>query len=275
MKKLLGLLAAILILAGCGEGDERRHPLFLKGERAQTAGNGKEAAECFAELLKRRPHGIYVHIKLASVYDELLKQPLSAAYHYRQYLLHYPDAPDAEEVRSWLDVCEKRCYEDLKKRFEVSAESIAEAKSVSADSELVPEPDKKTADSADKTPTGDIPANEAAQKEIAELKSLLEQYRIRHRMVMQELEKLRRSAAQVSVSKPETAPAPPDNTTTGAENQVAVYRILPGDTPGKIARKVYGKSSLYTIILRANPGLDERKLRPGMTIKLPPRPDNN
>ena len=50
------------------------------------------------------------------------------------------------------------------------------------------------------------------------------------------------------------------------------YTVARGDTPGSIARKVYGKSSLAQHIMQANPGLDARKLRPGMKLIIPPKP---
>ena len=104
MKKILLLMCAAILLSGCGKSDERNHPLFQKGKRAQSVGNGEEAAEFFHKFLARRPDSVYVHLQLATVYDELLDEPLTAAYHYRQYLRLVPDAPDAEEVRSWLKI---------------------------------------------------------------------------------------------------------------------------------------------------------------------------
>ena len=126
MKKILLLLCAAILLSGCGKSDERNHPLFQKGKRAQSAGNGEEAAEFFHKFLARRPGNAYVYLQLATVYDEMLNEPLTAAYHYRQYLRLVPDAPDAEEVRSWLKICEKRCYENLQKEFSESPAATAD-----------------------------------------------------------------------------------------------------------------------------------------------------
>jgi uncharacterized protein len=47
------------------------------------------------------------------------------------------------------------------------------------------------------------------------------------------------------------------------------YRIVAGDTLRAIARKRYGDAGRWKTILDANPGLDPRRLRPGMEIVAP------
>lgn len=264
MKKILLLLCAAILLSGCGKSDERNHPLFQKGKRAQSAGNGEEAAEFFHKFLARRPGNAYVHLQLATVYDEMLNEPLTAAYHYRQYLRLAPDAPDAKEVRSWLKSCEKRCYENLKKEFAATAEELSAPPAAAPQTATV---------ASDGATAPDAPAASAtmaaAEKELKELKKLLEQYRSRHQLMQRELEKLR----QLSVHT--AAPAATTDANTADSAAATVYRVQPGDTLGGIARKVYGKSSLYTVILDANTDLDARKLKPGMVIKVPQLPDQN
>jgi sulfite exporter TauE/SafE/copper chaperone CopZ/phage tail protein X len=49
------------------------------------------------------------------------------------------------------------------------------------------------------------------------------------------------------------------------------YRIVAGDTLRAIARKRYGDASRWKTILNANPGLDPKRLRPGMEIVTPGR----
>ena len=266
MKKILLLLCAAILLSGCGKSDERNHPLFQKGKRAQSAGNGEEAAEFFHKFLARRPGNAYVYLQLATVYDEMLNEPLTAAYHYRQYLRLAPDAPDAKEVRSWLKSCEKRCYENLKKEFAATAEELSAPPAAAPQTATV---------ASDGATAPDAPAASAtmaaAEKELKELKKLLEQYRSRHQLMQRELEKFRQTTAPANTAAPDTTAH------AGAADTAAArtYRVQPGDTPGGIARKVYGKSSLYTVILRANPDLDARKLKPGMLIKVPQLPDQN
>ncbi len=53
------------------------------------------------------------------------------------------------------------------------------------------------------------------------------------------------------------------------------YRVKTGDTLSGIAKEIYGRSGLWTIIRDANRdqvGADGDRLRPGMVLKIPPAP---
>lgn len=111
-------LTAAIIFTGCGNGNEVDHPLFKKGESAQKAGNGAEAAAAYKELIQKREDCTYSHLKLAMVYDELLNDPLMAAMHYRIYLEKNPQDPDAANIRAWLERAERRYYDSVKHKYE-------------------------------------------------------------------------------------------------------------------------------------------------------------
>ncbi len=263
------LLLAACIFTGCSESDERRHPLYIKALQDRENGNGKAAAEKLCELLKRRPRSIYTHKLLAAVYDEMLNEPAKAVYHYQAYLQAMPEAADAEEVNAWLLQAEKRCYNQLKQRFE-KADTLPEtavtekapapaevADTAAAASEKAPE----TADKPEKIAQNDeLSAAKAAQ--IAQLQQELAQYRNRYYAIRSEVEKLRK--LRKNPAQPAAAAV-----TTGNASTLRQYKVVNGDTFGSIARKVYGKSSLYPIILQANPQADARKLRPGMVLNIP------
>ena len=114
---LAATLTAMIVLTGCGSSEERNHPLFKKGESAQKAGNGADAAAAYKELIDKREGCVYTHLQLANVYDELLNDPLMAAAHYRTYLEKNPQATDAGEIQALLDRAEKRYYENLRQKF--------------------------------------------------------------------------------------------------------------------------------------------------------------
>lgn len=63
----------------------------------------------------------------------------------------------------------------------------------------------------------------------------------------------------------------------GVENPQGyeIYTVQPRDTLSDIAKKVYGKSSLWGIIAAANPDIDPNRLQPGSTLKIPPAPPSN
>ena len=298
LKILLSALLAVIFLTACSQNDERRHPLYQKAVRARSSGNGAEAAGYLEELLKRRPRSIYTHLLLANIYDEMLRDPLMALMHYRSYLEKYPDAPDAEEVTAWITQSEKRLYALYKERFESSGSaSLPDTPAV----EEVPVP------AEDAVMTGHVqvpvaagkPAEESAaaagdearRLEIEQLKTQLKRYQARHAVMVPELERLRKlvkapAAPQVAqTAEPAPAKAGDSSNTLPAgktammgdqneKSSVRYYTVVSGDSPGRIARKVYGKSSMYNLIMQANPKLDARKLRPGMKLIIPPKPEN-
>jgi nucleoid-associated protein YgaU len=51
----------------------------------------------------------------------------------------------------------------------------------------------------------------------------------------------------------------------------STYTVKAGDTPMSIARRTMGSAQRWREIMRANPGLDENRLRIGQTIKIPRR----
>ena len=64
------------------------------------------------------------------------------------------------------------------------------------------------------------------------------------------------------------APPPPPEE---PKERVEIYEIVSGDTLGGIAKKYYGKASLYTRIHEANKELipDPNKIYPGQKIRIP------
>ena len=282
MKKLFNctlLIIFIAALAGCRESDERRHPLYIKALQAQQDGKGQDAADKLCELLKRRPRSTHVHKLLASIYDEMLNDPAAAVYHYKAYLQAAPAAADAEEVTAWMIQSEKRCYQILHERFskETILPQTAEPEKPAVETAAVPTsesvpPPRDTA-SNEKSPSaesndtaGQAEIIAAKDKEIAELKQKMAQYQARYNTMRQEVEKVRKQR-----NKPQPQPVaeiPPVN------GQYRQYKVVAGDTPGSIARKVYGKSSLHYVIMRANPQIDAKKLRPGMILNIPQTKEN-
>lgn len=296
LKILLSALLAVIFLTACSQNDERRHPLYQKAVRARSSGNGAEAAGYLEELLKRRPRSIYAHLLLANIYDEMLREPLMALVHYRSYLEKYPDAPDAEEVTAWITQSEKRLYAFYKERFEKSGTApLPEApavEEVTIPAEDAVKPGSAGLQTAAGNP-GEAPAadNDARTLEIEQLKAQLKRYQARHAVMVPELERLRKlvktPAVPAVAQAAGTAPAKAEvrkNTLSaekpaaaGEQNEkssVRYYTVVSGDSPGRIARKVYGKSSMYNLIMQANPKLDARKLRPGMKLVIPPKPEN-
>ena len=271
------LLFAVCVFTGCSESDERRHPLYIKALQDRENGNGKAAAEKLCELLKRRPRSIHIHKLLAAVYDEMLNEPAKAVYHYQAYLQAVPEASDAEEIQAWLLQAEKRLYAELQQRFNhentlppvVAAEKTTAIPPAEKNAEASPTPAGSAPDLANNDQHTEVIA--AKDKEIAGLKEQLSLYKTRYLAIRQTVEKMRVKTANAgNTGKLAAASLPQKNKTP-----LRQYKVVAGDTPGSIARKVYGKSSLHYVIMRANPQIDARKLRPGMVLNIPPRQENS
>jgi nucleoid-associated protein YgaU len=81
----------------------------------------------------------------------------------------------------------------------------------------------------------------------------------------------------VNVDPPaEAQPKQPDArlaSSTTRPSGMNTHVVQRGETLSKISEAAYGNSAYWPHILRANPGLIDKKLRPGMTINLPPASD--
>lgn len=53
--------------------------------------------------------------------------------------------------------------------------------------------------------------------------------------------------------------------------QFALYTVVPGDNPSKISKKRYGDESMTQRILDLNPGMDPKRMIPGLEIRVPLR----
>jgi nucleoid-associated protein YgaU len=73
-------------------------------------------------------------------------------------------------------------------------------------------------------------------------------------------------ANPASPAAPEAKPEPKAEPKADAK---VVYRVQDGDTFDSIARSKLGKASWSAEIMKLNPGIEPKKLRPGMDIQLP------
>ena len=81
-----------------------------------------------------------------------------------------------------------------------------------------------------------------------------------------------------SLAGPATRPADDQISATSAAVLPVGQRehiVKPGETLSLIAQAAYGNANFYPAILRANPNLDPKKMKPGMTIILPAASDVN
>ena len=125
--------AALLFCSGCsGETDIRKHPLMLRAERCRNEGEPRLALRFYNRLLAMRPDSPELRLKLATLCDESLNDPLSALYHYNIYLDLVPDSPDASAVKEYALMARAKLLRELKKENlpELPPDALAKEKNL-------------------------------------------------------------------------------------------------------------------------------------------------
>jgi len=102
-----------LALSGCtppdqSREDERKEPHFVLGQNRVNAMDYQGAIEAFEKSLEANPHSATAHYELGWLYDEKEPDPVSAIYHYRQYLKLCPKADNAEVITQRIYTCKEQ-----------------------------------------------------------------------------------------------------------------------------------------------------------------------
>ena len=112
LRKFLPAVLLVLIVClsgGCGR-DVTRHPLVRKGDYCRDAGDPRAALVFYRRALEKYPNSPELFMKLATLYDEVLDEPLAAAWFYSEYLRTAPDSPDRESVAGLRKAALERLY---------------------------------------------------------------------------------------------------------------------------------------------------------------------
>lgn len=112
------MLCAAFFLYSCSAPEDSNHPLLVKARNCVSQKRYSEAAKYYEIYLNKYPASQKAHIEAAALYDENLKDPLMAIYHYRECLKNELAQQDVDNLTKWLEASEKRYYARLKRRFE-------------------------------------------------------------------------------------------------------------------------------------------------------------
>ncbi|MGA3007230.1 MAG: LysM peptidoglycan-binding domain-containing protein, partial [Opitutaceae bacterium] len=101
-----------LILAGCARNDEYSpametdDPAYQRGKSLEKQGRDQEALGVFLKIIaKRGEDAPESQIEAALLYQEHVKDPVSAIYHFKKYLELRPNSPKADLVRQQIAAC--------------------------------------------------------------------------------------------------------------------------------------------------------------------------
>jgi nucleoid-associated protein YgaU len=81
------------------------------------------------------------------------------------------------------------------------------------------------------------------------------------------------AGASGNSSSPSSSSSSSSSSLSSNSSRPMTHVVQKDETLALISKAVYGSPNYYPHILRANPGLDPKKLKPGMTITLPPLSD--
>ncbi|MDR0727275.1 MAG: tetratricopeptide repeat protein [Puniceicoccales bacterium] len=100
----------ILLLAGCSNVDDNRvnDPIFRKGQAQLQRGNNEAALRCFEKVIRLNPQRCAeAHLESGEIYLNHRKDPVSAIFHYREYLAQAPNGRQSPLVRQRITTAEK------------------------------------------------------------------------------------------------------------------------------------------------------------------------
>ena len=231
MKRIFLLLALTGLLAGC-DGPAATDPRMKLAEKCREEGDFKAAERQIVRYLAAHPDSAEAHLKLASLYDESLDDPVGAVYHYREFLRLDPGSPLREEVEKWMRASQRRCAP-----ADAATPSAAEyARLMQENAELKVLSERQRRELADLRRRPAAPATPPPQLPAAS------------------------AAPSAPSAPPSAAPAVPE---------IIEYEIRSGDSLGKIARRFYGSSQKIEPILRANNLTERSILHIGQKLKIP------
>jgi tetratricopeptide (TPR) repeat protein len=105
------LLCAVTILAACGptatvtDSSLNRLPEYQQARKAVETGDFRAAAGLYERVVRAAPDSAQAHLELGLLYDERMGDPISAIYHYRQYLALQPDSDKKRLAEDYIERC--------------------------------------------------------------------------------------------------------------------------------------------------------------------------
>ena len=102
------LCAVPALLVGCAERDAAKHPLTRKGDYYRDAGESALAFKFYRRAAEKFPDSPVLALKLATLCDESLDDPLAAAWFYSEYLRLAPESADRDTIAAYRRAVLKR-----------------------------------------------------------------------------------------------------------------------------------------------------------------------
>jgi tetratricopeptide (TPR) repeat protein len=265
-----GLLWLLLLLtAGCERGDratfggEVNDPYYQRGKELLRQGRNQEALGAFLKVVdKRSDDAPESHLEAGLLYQQYLKDPIAAIYHFRKYLELQPNSRQADLVRQRIDAAMREFARSLPAQpLESQTARLEFMTRIDAlqkeNLQLKEELTTLHQGRPSATGSGGAPPLETTPPP--------------------PITRLPRpsptnAGASATVTRPPQAVRPP---ATAASNPAPAagrrHVVAPGETLYKIAQRYYGSGAKWPQILEANRDVlkNENAVRAGMELRIP------
>ncbi|MBW8781867.1 MAG: LysM peptidoglycan-binding domain-containing protein [Verrucomicrobia bacterium] len=290
-------LAALVFVAGCERADvasftaEIDEPNYRRGKDLLRQGRNQEALASFLKVVdKRGDDAPESHLEIGILYQQHIKDPIAAIYHYRKFRELKPNSPQADLVRQRIDAATRDFartlpaqplenqmehldlldkVDQLQRENSQLKEQLIAAKTQAINtprpsvSMIAPEPASADAGSPDDSPIARAPDADPAGPLAPAPVPVAPPARPQP------------TAPTVSLNRPSVATPPPAAPRPAAPVVSANARrhtIAKGDTLFSLAQRYYGNRSRWRDIYAANRdqlSSENTPLRIGMELKIP------
>ncbi len=247
-----------IMLGGCspdqGRMDDEKEPHFVLGKSRVNGMDFQGAIEAYEESLDANPRSAAAHFELGWLYDQKMRDPAAAIYHYEQYLKQDPNAGNADIIRGRIEAC--------KQELAVSVMALPSTSAAQQQLEKL------------------VEQNRQLQAQVDHLNDTLKLWNAYY---ASQLAAARSSepAQGISVAPPQTptptqtaSPQPNNPAFTRAATATRAtpatprsHSVVPGETAAAIARKA---GITLDTLRSANPGVNLSRIHAGQVLKLPP-----
>ncbi len=290
------LMGLLLLLAACDGGErmgltaETDDPGYRRGKELLRQGRNQEALGAFLKVIERRDEdAAESHLEAGLLYQQHIRDPIAAIYHYRKFRELKPNSPQADLVRQRIDAAKREFastlpgdplnntvdprfnsydqVERLRRENEALKADLADFRArglARSSGSVASTPERET------TSTAVLDATPAAPVEEGSPLVALDVLKDRSARTLAE-----RPAVPEEEAPLIRAQAPPVATPTPAAAAPAAtprtHVVVRGDTLQSIALRYYSDRSRFRDIYAANRSVmnSPNDLRIGMELKLP------
>jgi tetratricopeptide (TPR) repeat protein len=262
----------LIVLAGCARNDESPYgtekddPAYQAGKSLEQQGRDQEALGAFLKIIaKRGEDAPESHLEAGLLYQDHVKDPITAIYYYKKYLELSPNSPQASLVRGRIVACMRDFARTLPGQ-PLGSDAMQPDLSDVVD-RLQKENDALKSELAALRANRPAPAAEPAETSLPPARPVPETVADTPRPVI--------TRAPMTLERPAVAPAHAPAARSGMTLAPAAtghtHTVAKGDTLMNISQHYYGTRSKWRDIYAANRDVmkSENDLKIGMQLKIP------